>query len=84
MIEFEPGLDSFIDQLLLRETDAKVIFQDASLLNMTGKDYAWIVTEQALEARNVPTSVFYGAYSHQDLLRWCPFCSHSAIHSGFW
>lgn len=55
MIEFEPGLDSFIDQLLLRETDAKVIFQDASLLNMTGKDYAWIVTEQALEARNVPT-----------------------------
>ena len=34
-----------------------MIFQDASLLNMTGKDYAWIVTEQALEARNVPTGI---------------------------
>lgn len=34
-----------------------MIFQDASLLNMTGKDYAWIVTEQALEASNVPTGI---------------------------
>lgn len=70
VIEFEPGLDGFIDQLLevknaqsrvyilyAGETDAKVIFQDASLLNMTGKDYAWIVTEQALEAHNVPTGI---------------------------
>jgi hypothetical protein len=46
-----------LSNYLLRETDAKVIFQDASLLNMTGKDYAWIVTEQALEARNVPTGI---------------------------
>jgi hypothetical protein len=44
-----------LNNYLLRETDAKAIFQDASLLNMTGKDYAWIVTEQALEAPNVPT-----------------------------
>lgn len=40
-----------------RETDSKVIFHDASLLNMTGKDYAWIVTEQALEASNVPIGI---------------------------
>jgi ionotropic glutamate receptor NMDA 1 len=46
-----------LNNYLLRETDAKVIFQDASVLNMTGKDYAWIVTEQALEARNVPTGI---------------------------
>lgn len=24
---------------------------------MTGKDYAWIVTQQALEAQNVPTGI---------------------------
>lgn len=46
-----------LNNYLLREADAKVIFQDASLLNMTGKDYAWIVTEQALEAPNVPTGI---------------------------
>lgn len=46
-----------LNSYLLRETDAKVIFQDASQLNMTGKDYAWIVTEQALEASNVPTGI---------------------------
>jgi len=46
-----------LNNYLLRETDAKVIFQDASVLNMTGKDYAWIVTEQALEAHNVPTGI---------------------------
>ncbi|XP_021935568.1 glutamate [NMDA] receptor subunit 1 isoform X2 [Zootermopsis nevadensis] len=70
VIEFEPGLDNFIDQLLevknaqsrvyvmyAGETDSKVIFHDASLLNMTGKDYAWIVTEQALEASNVPIGI---------------------------
>lgn len=34
-----------------------MIFQDASSLNMTGKDYAWIVTEQALEASNVPIGI---------------------------
>ena len=34
--------------------DAQKIFEDAQELNMTGKGYVWIVTEQALEARNVP------------------------------
>ena len=34
--------------------DAQKIFDDAQELNMTGKGYVWIVTEQALEARNVP------------------------------
>lgn len=27
--------------------------------------------------------MFHCAYSHQDLLHWCHFCSHSAIPSGF-
>ena len=34
--------------------DANKIFQDAQELNMTGEGYVWIVTEQALAARNVP------------------------------
>ncbi|XP_069680015.1 glutamate [NMDA] receptor subunit 1 isoform X2 [Periplaneta americana] len=67
VIEFEPGLESFTEQLLemknaqsrvylmyAGKTDSKVIFRDAGLLNMTEKGYAWIVTEQALEASNVP------------------------------
>uniref|UniRef100_A0A075Q430 Glutamate [NMDA] receptor subunit 1 n=1 Tax=Diploptera punctata TaxID=6984 RepID=A0A075Q430_DIPPU len=67
VIEFEPGLDSFTDQLLevknlqsrvylmyAGKTDSEVIFRDAGLLNMTGLTYVWIVTEQALEASNVP------------------------------
>ena len=40
--------------LLFRKADAEVVFRDAGLLNMTGLYYAWIVTEQALEASNVP------------------------------
>lgn len=34
--------------------DASVIFRDAGMLNMTETGYVWIVTEQALEASNVP------------------------------
>ena len=34
--------------------DANKIFEDAHELNMTGEGYVWIVTEQALDARNVP------------------------------
>ena len=34
--------------------DAEVIFSDAGKLGMVGKDWAWIVTEQAFAADNVP------------------------------
>ncbi|PSN33149.1 Glutamate [NMDA] receptor subunit 1 [Blattella germanica] len=67
IIEFENGLESFTDQLLevknlqsrvylmyAGKGDSEIIFRDAGLLNMTGLNYVWIVTEQALEAANVP------------------------------
>lgn len=38
----------------ISKTDARIIFRDASLMNMTESGYAWIVTEQALEADNTP------------------------------
>ncbi|GFO43543.1 glutamate [NMDA] receptor subunit 1 [Plakobranchus ocellatus] len=34
--------------------DAEIIFGDAERLGMTGQDWAWIVTEQALDADNIP------------------------------
>ncbi|KAH0954642.1 hypothetical protein HN011_004176 [Eciton burchellii] len=67
VIEFEPGLNNFVEQLIEMKSaqarvylmyaskmDARVIFRDAAALNMTGAGYVWIVTEQALEAPNVP------------------------------
>ena len=36
-------------------SDANQIFLDAQRLNMTGEGYVWIVTEQALLARSVPS-----------------------------
>ncbi|KAK9746966.1 Calmodulin-binding domain C0 of NMDA receptor NR1 subunit [Popillia japonica] len=70
VVEFEPGLESFTDLLLemknaqarvylmySSKTDAEVIFRDAAWLNMTDAGYAWIVTEQALEAKNVPDGI---------------------------
>lgn len=39
------------------KADAHVIFRDASLLKMTDQGYVWVVTEQALEASNVPVGV---------------------------
>ncbi|XP_034243421.1 glutamate [NMDA] receptor subunit 1 isoform X2 [Thrips palmi] len=67
VIEFEPGLENFTEQLLdirsaqarvylmyAGKKDASVIFRDAGMLNMTETGYVWIVTEQALEANNVP------------------------------
>lgn len=67
VIEFETGLESFTDQLIDMKnaqarvylmyggkTDSEVIFRDAAALNMTGAGYVWIVTEQALSARNAP------------------------------
>lgn len=37
-----------------RSEDADTIFNDAQALNLTEETYAWIVTEQALNAQNVP------------------------------
>ncbi|XP_012278038.1 glutamate [NMDA] receptor subunit 1 [Orussus abietinus] len=67
VIEFEPGLTSFTEQLMEMKSaqarvclmyaiksDAEVIFRDAAALNMTGAGYVWIVTEQALQAPNAP------------------------------
>lgn len=67
VIEFEPGLESFVDELnemanaqarvylmYANKQDAEVIFRDATMLNMTEAGYVWIATEQVLEARNVP------------------------------
>lgn len=39
------------------KADAHVIFRDATLLKMTDQGYVWIVTEQALDASNVPEGV---------------------------
>ncbi|PSN32579.1 Glutamate [NMDA] receptor subunit 1 [Blattella germanica] len=65
VVEFEPGLESFTEQLQnMRnisqshvKSDSEVIFRDAGLFNFTGVSYVWIVTEQVLEANNVPTGV---------------------------
>lgn len=67
MIEFEPGLFHFNNQLnemknaqarvylmYANKVDAEVIFRDAATRNMTEAGYVWIVTEQALDAINVP------------------------------
>ncbi|KAJ9591934.1 hypothetical protein L9F63_001536, partial [Diploptera punctata] len=66
--EFEPGLESFADQLQIlrnstqshvfllyaKKNDSEIIFRDAQKLNLTGISYVWIVTEQALDADNIP------------------------------
>ncbi|XP_018320264.1 glutamate [NMDA] receptor subunit 1 [Agrilus planipennis] len=70
VIEFEPGLETFAEQLqemknaqarvylmYASKTDAKVIFRDAAMYNMTEEGYVWIVTEQALEAENAPVGL---------------------------
>ncbi|KAL3268270.1 hypothetical protein HHI36_007394 [Cryptolaemus montrouzieri] len=70
VIEFEAGLDSFENQLQEMKTaqarvyllyagkrDARIIFRDAANMNMTDAGYAWITTEQALGAENVPEGI---------------------------
>lgn len=67
VIEFEPGLFHFNNQLnemknaqarvylmYASRQDAEVIFKNAASRNMTEAGYVWIVTEQALDAGNVP------------------------------
>ena len=41
-----------------RTEDADLIFQEAAQKNLTGQGYAWIVTEQALQAPNVPVGLY--------------------------
>ena len=41
-----------------RTEDADILFQEAAVKNLTGVGYAWIVTEQALEAPNVPLGLY--------------------------
>ncbi|XP_045473590.1 glutamate [NMDA] receptor subunit 1 [Harmonia axyridis] len=70
VIEFEAGLESFENQLqdmknaqarvyllYAGKRDAQVIFRDAANMNMTDAGYAWITTEQALSAENVPEGI---------------------------
>ncbi|GLG98564.1 Glutamate [NMDA] receptor subunit 1 [Gryllus bimaculatus] len=67
VIEFEPGIETFTEQLLEMKSalsrvylmyagkaDSEVIFRDAEQQNMLEKEFVWIVTEQSLEANNVP------------------------------
>lgn len=37
--------------------DAEVIFRDAAVLNMTETGFVWLVTEQALAAKNAPAGL---------------------------
>lgn len=43
--------------IFFRKRDAQVIFRDAANMNMTDAGYAWITTEQALSAENVPEGI---------------------------
>ncbi|XP_064627697.1 glutamate receptor ionotropic, NMDA 1-like isoform X2 [Lineus longissimus] len=65
LIDFKRGEMNFFEQLtfntdtrviLLSSSgeDAESIFRDAATMNMTEGDFVWIVTEQVLEAKNVP------------------------------
>ena len=40
--------------LFLRTEDAEVIYDDADKMGMISLDWAWIVSEQALAADNIP------------------------------
>uniref|UniRef100_A0A336MEH8 Glutamate [NMDA] receptor subunit 1 n=1 Tax=Culicoides sonorensis TaxID=179676 RepID=A0A336MEH8_CULSO len=70
IVEFEPKLESFSQHfydmkaaqsrvylLYANKEDASIIFRDAKLHNLTGPGHVWIVTEQALNANNVPPGV---------------------------
>lgn len=70
VIKYPSGTQSFMSSLnsvdtlqsrviLLSATkeDAFTLYEDAKKLNLTGTDYAWIVSEQAWKASNVPVGV---------------------------
>ena len=43
---------------LCRTKDAQTIYRDATQLHMLDKGWAWIVTEQAFQASNLPSGMF--------------------------
>lgn len=56
--------------------DSEVIFRDADSLNMTGAGYVWLVTEQSLDAPNVPNGLQYSElyrnfFSTKNLMNEC-------------
>uniref|UniRef100_A0ABD2WUB3 Glutamate [NMDA] receptor subunit 1 n=1 Tax=Trichogramma kaykai TaxID=54128 RepID=A0ABD2WUB3_9HYME len=68
IIELNPGMSSYkyslqelnkaqsrVYLLHASEQDADVIFKNAAEMNMTGTGAVWIVTEQALNSKNIPT-----------------------------
>jgi ionotropic glutamate receptor NMDA 1 len=71
IIEYEPGLTNFEKELTYltrvsacrvfilyaNREDAEVIFHEIGRLNMTSSGYVWIVSEQALEASNIPQGI---------------------------
>ncbi len=57
------------DPLFFSTEDAEHIFEAATAKNLTGAGYAWIVTEQALNAVNVPLGKFLSYTVHVLLLQ---------------
>lgn len=69
-IRIFPGVENYTDVLLTLKSlqsriillyaskeDSERLFADASDLELTSKGYAWIATEQALQASNIPVGV---------------------------
>ncbi|XP_060065200.1 glutamate receptor ionotropic, NMDA 1-like isoform X2 [Ylistrum balloti] len=52
-----PSLQSRVILLSSSETDAEHLFRDAKNLNLTTAGYAWIVSEQALNAPSIPVGM---------------------------
>ena len=44
----------FIYLITYRTEDAEIIYHDADTLDMIGLEWAWIVSEQAFVAHNIP------------------------------
>uniref|UniRef100_A0A336KU67 Glutamate [NMDA] receptor subunit 1 n=1 Tax=Culicoides sonorensis TaxID=179676 RepID=A0A336KU67_CULSO len=61
IVEFEPKLESFSQHFYdMKAAQSRVYLlyaKDAKLHNLTGPGHVWIVTEQALNANNVPPGV---------------------------
>ena len=58
------------ESYFISTVDTNRIFEEAQKLKMTGKGYVWIVTEQALEARNVPSGTLGLRLVEADNERW--------------
>ncbi|KAJ8315481.1 hypothetical protein KUTeg_007631 [Tegillarca granosa] len=53
----EKDKDNVIEYFNFSKEDAFTLYEDAKKLNLTGTGYAWIVSEQAWKASNVPVGV---------------------------